>query len=292
MHAFGRATLVRGDGTAPCGPDGPLSSATERSPSCCTRRALRTASSSACRGTPPPSPTARCGLSPTGRPAPTARWRPLLGPLPRTFLGTPPEYAPRTALRLATTITGFVGLPVEDAAEAADATHTAHDVPDRRDAQDPGPEPAQEHRELLHRVRAYVDARLWDRDADARHRRRGPAHPRALPAQALRGPGQHDRPVDPAPPPGGVGSEVAAPESAGLAASGGGPALGLRQRHPLPAAASAPAYGMAPRDWRSCTRPSQDPPAAAETADRPELCTQRQASVRPRRPCRARRALG
>lgn len=257
VHAFGRATLVRGDGTAPCGPDdlfvcdgavpfllheaSPFELHLVRVP----RHALALTDGQvrALAHRPP------CADGPVA---------PLLGPLLRTLLGTLPEYAPRTALRLATTITGFVGSLVEDAAEAADATHTAHDVPDRRDAQDPGPEPAQEHRELLHRVRAYVDARLWDRTltpatvAAAQHISVRYLH------KLFEGQGstigrwiQHRRLEE-------ARRELAAPESAGLTVSAVARRWGFANATHFSRSFRA-AYGMAPRDWRSRTRPSQDP---------------------------------
>ncbi|MFH8753714.1 helix-turn-helix domain-containing protein [Streptomyces rimosus] len=70
---------------------------------------------------------------------------PLLGPLLRELIRAVPQYAPRTALHLAGTVAELVALL---AAEEAG----------------PGPQDgAQGRRDLVRRLRAYVDAHLWDR---------------------------------------------------------------------------------------------------------------------------------
>ncbi|MEW2288069.1 helix-turn-helix domain-containing protein [Streptomyces sp. NPDC047841] len=176
VHSSGRATLVRGDGTAACRADDIfvcdgavpfLLHESEdfelhllripRAALALTDRQVRALSARA--------PFADGSVAP------------LLGPLLRTFLDTLPAFPPATALRLATTVTGFVGsLAAEDAEDAegaagaegaVDAQHVGDSVNAVEAGGGAGAEPAsgagQEQRELLRRVRAHVDARLWDR---------------------------------------------------------------------------------------------------------------------------------
>jgi AraC-like DNA-binding protein len=280
VHSFGRATLVRGDGTAPCGPDDifvcdgavpfllheakPFELHLVRIP----RHALAL--------------TDRQVRALADRPpfadGPVA---PLLGPLLRTFIDTLPEYAPRTALRLATTIAGFVDSlagEAEETGEAGEAEETgeagepaqampvaqvmpvADTAADTRTAQDarppePVPEPAREQSELVHRVRAYVDTRLWDRSltpatvAEAQHISVRYLH------KLFEGQGstigrwiQHRRLEE-------ARRELAAPESAGLTVSAVARRWGFANATHFSRSFRA-AYGMSPRDWRSRTRPS------------------------------------
>ncbi|MFG3009652.1 helix-turn-helix domain-containing protein [Streptomyces cinerochromogenes] len=241
VHSFGRATLVRGDGTVSRGPDDlfvcdgavpfllheatPFELHLVRVP----RLALAV--------------TDRQARDLTGRTdfagSPVAS---VFGPFLRQFLDTLPEYAPRTALRLATTITGFVG---SLAAEA---------VPDPR-RQEPGSEPAREQQELLDRVRSYVDARLGDRTltpatvAGAQHISVRYLH------KLFEGQGctvgrwiRHRRLEE-------ARRDLAAPGSAGVTVSAVARRWGFANATHFSRSFRA-AYGMSPREWRSRTRPS------------------------------------
>ncbi|MFJ4946947.1 helix-turn-helix domain-containing protein [Streptomyces sp. NPDC088760] len=251
VHAAGRATLVRGAGTAPCGPgdlfvcDGavplllhesePFELHLVRVP----RLALTL--------------TDRQAGALAGRPpfadGPVA---PLLGPLLRTFLDTLPEYPPRTALRLATTITGFVdSLAAEAVAAGGDASKAGEPQPAR-------PAPGPEHQELLRRVRAYVDARLWDRTltpatvAAAQHISVRYLHKLFEGQGSTIGRWIQQRRLEEA------RRELAGPGSADLTVSAVARRWGFVNATHFSRSFRA-AYGMSPRDWRSRTRPSGAP---------------------------------
>ncbi|WP_258056240.1 helix-turn-helix domain-containing protein [Streptomyces sp. Ru62] len=255
VHSSGRATLVRGDRTAACRPDDLF----------------------VCDGAVPFLPhesldfelhlvrIRRGALTLTGRQVRALSARatladgpvaPLLGPLLRTFLDALPAYPPATPLRLATTVTAFVGsLAVEDAEDAAgpvDAARTA-DAAGAGTASGPG----QEQQELLLRVRAHVDARLWDRTlspatiATARH----------IPVRYLHklfeGQGstigrwiQHRRLEE-------ARRELARPEAPDVAVGAVAKRWGFANATHFGRSFRA-AYGVSPREWRNRTRPSED----------------------------------
>jgi AraC-like DNA-binding protein len=237
VHSFGRATLVRGNGTAACGTDDIF----------------------VCDGADPfvlhesedfelhLVRVPRLALTLTDRqvralgaraPFADGPVAPLLGPFLRQFIGALPEYPPRTAVRLAATVAGFVGsLAAED--------------------ERPVPEPTEGHQELLRRVRAHIDARLWDRDltpaavAEAQHISVRYLH------KLFEGQGstigrwiQHRRLEE-------ARRELARPGAGDVAVSAVAKRWGFANATHFSRSFRA-AYGMSPSDWRSRTRPSQD----------------------------------
>ncbi|MFF3516951.1 helix-turn-helix domain-containing protein [Streptomyces sp. NPDC002573] len=80
---------------------------------------------------------------------------PLLVPLLRQLVGAPYAYPPRTALHLAGSVAEWVALL---AVEDGDAGPQDHEEGDGAEA-----EGGQERDALVRRVRAHVDANLWDR---------------------------------------------------------------------------------------------------------------------------------
>ncbi|MET8772020.1 helix-turn-helix domain-containing protein [Streptomyces sp. NPDC004658] len=261
VHSFGRATLVRGEGTAPCRPDDifvcdsavpfllhePVDFELHlvRIP----RHAL-TLSDRQVRAL-----TARPPFSD----GPVA---PLLGPLLRTFLDTLPAYPPATALRLATTVTGFVGSLAAEGAEGAETTERTEETVDDGEARGPagaGPASAarREHQELLRRVRAHVDARLWDRTltpatiAAAHHISVRHLH------KLFEGGGstigrwiQHRRLEE-------ARRELARPEARHLAVAAVAKRWGFANATHFSRSFRA-AFGISPREWRDRTRLSED----------------------------------
>lgn len=256
VHSSGRATLVRGDRTAACRPDDIF----------------------VCDGAVPfllhesldfelhlvriP----RVALTLTDRQARALSARapfadgpvaPLLGPLLRTFLDALPAYPPATALRLATTVTGFVGsLAVEDAEDVAGTVDAASTAGAAGAATACGP--GQEQQDLLRRVRAYVDARLWDRTltpatiATAQHISVRYLH------KLFEGQGstigrwiQHRRLEE-------ARRELARPEARDVAVGTVAKRWGFANATHFSRSFRA-AYGMSPREWRDGTRPSEDP---------------------------------
>ncbi|MEU7161844.1 AraC family transcriptional regulator [Streptomyces chrestomyceticus] len=144
LHASGRATLVRRETAEACRPgdlfvcDGAEPLVLQASQDCTLhlvwipRRAL-TLTDQQARALSDRAPFADGSVAP------------LLGPLLRELVRAVPEYAPRTALHLAGTVAELVTLlAVEEAG--------------------PGPQDGAEgRRALVRRLRAYVDAHLWDR---------------------------------------------------------------------------------------------------------------------------------
>ncbi|MFF8908188.1 AraC family transcriptional regulator [Streptomyces olivaceoviridis] len=262
VHSCGRATLVRGDGTAACRPDDIfvcdqavpflLHEAVDfelhlvRIP-----RAALTLTDRQVRALSARAPFADGPVAP------------LLGPLLRGLLDTLPAYSPATALRLATTVTGFVGsLAAQGPGHAQDVEDTV-DVARTEGAAGAGPAsgPAQEQQDLLWRVRAYVDARLWDRTltpatiAAAQHISVRYLH------KLFEGQGstigrwiQHRRLEE-------ARRELARPEAGDVAVGAVARRWGFANATHFSRSFRA-AYGMSPREWRNRTRPSEDPASA------------------------------
>ncbi|MYX96133.1 helix-turn-helix domain-containing protein [Streptomyces sp. SID486] len=238
VHSSGRATLVRQNGTAACGPDDIF----------------------VCDGADPfvlhesedfelhLVRVPRLALALTDRQVRTLGARtpfadgpvaPLLGPFLRQFLGGLPTCPPSTALRGAATIAGFV-----DSLAVADERTT-------------GDELSPEQERLMQRIRVYVDTRLWDRNltpatvAEAQHISVRYLH------KLFEGQGstvgrwiQHRRLEE-------ARRELARPGTGDIAVSAVARRWGFANATHF-SRSFRTAYGMSPSDWRSRTRPARD----------------------------------
>ncbi|MFE9359838.1 helix-turn-helix domain-containing protein [Streptomyces olivaceoviridis] len=259
VHSSGRATLVRGDGTAACRPDDifvcdhavPFLLHESVDFELHLVRIPRIALTLTDRQVRALSARAPFADGPVA---------PLLGPLLRGLLDTLPAYSPATALRLATTVTGFVGsLAAEGPGHGQEVEDTV-DVarPEGAAGAEPASGPAREQQDLLWRVRAYVDARLWDRTltpatiAAAQHISVRYLH------KLFEGQGstigrwiQHRRLEE-------ARRELARPEAWDVAVGAVAKRWGFANATHFSRSFRA-AYGMSPREWRNRTRPSEDP---------------------------------
>lgn len=258
VHSSGRATLVRGDGTAACRPDDifvcdgavpfllhePVDFELHllRIP-----RAALTLTDRQVRALGARAPFADGSVAP------------LLGPLLRSFLDTLPAFPPATALRLATTVTGFVGSLAAEGAQ--DTPDVADSVNGARAGRGTGTAPAsgmgQEQRELLRRVRAHVDARLWDRTlspatiAAAQHISVRYLHKLFESQGSTIGRWVQHRRLEEA------RRELARPGARDVAVGAVARRWGFANATHFSRSFRA-AYGVSPREWRERTRPPED----------------------------------